>query len=231
MLKEVNRFVGKSDKAFLRIALFIFVLFLPFMASAQRFQGAVAFGTNLTQVDGDEAYGFKKFGFNVAAIAIIPFKEKWALSLEASFSQKGAYEKYPRESNPSKSLPYYNLRLNYAEVPLMIHFTDKKFLTVGLGLSWGKLVGVKEIEWGKQTKLNLYSGDYNANDFNIMVDVRVPIYKRLYFNFKYAYSLAKIRTREFSNYAGYKWKRKQYNNVLTFRILYVLNKQKTRSND
>jgi hypothetical protein len=57
--------------------------------SAQSFLGALAFGGNLTQVDGDEMYGFKKLGFNVGVSAIYPFTDKWSMSIEASFSQKG----------------------------------------------------------------------------------------------------------------------------------------------
>jgi hypothetical protein len=198
---------------------------------SQAFQGAVAIGSNLTQVDGDEVFGFKKFGLNASAIAIVPFKDKWSVSLEACFNQKGAYQKYPREMLPDKELPYYKLTLNYAEIPLMLHFTDKGFLTFGLGFSYGRLVGVKEIEWGIQTPLTLFSGDYIRDDYNVIFDVRAPIYKRLYFNFRYAYSLAKIRTRTYTNISGDEWTRDQYNNVLTIRLLYLFNEVKKHSND
>ncbi len=207
------------------------LLWLANTASGQRIQGAIAFGGNLTQVDGDEVYGFKKIGFNAAAVAIIPIKEKWSVSLEASFSQKGAYQKYPAQQNPNKELPYYNLRLNYAEVPVMVHFTDKEFLTIGLGMSWGRLVGVKEIEWGIQTDVTPYSGDFSRSDINGMVDIRFPIYKKLNFNFRYAYSFAKIRTRTYTYLSGDEVIRKQYNNVLTFRLIYIFNERKPSYND
>lgn len=212
------------------VLLFIFIT-IPVKNYSQAFQGAIAIGSNLTQVDGDEVFGFKKFGLNAAAIAIMPFRDKWSISLEALFSQKGAYQKYPREMLPDKSLPYYNLRLNYAEIPVMLHFTDKGFLTFGLGVSYGRLVGVKEMEWDTQTAISLYSGDYLRYDYNIIFDVSAPIYKRLYFNCRYAYSLAKIRTRTFTNLAGDEWERDQFNNIITVRLIYVFNEIKQHAND
>jgi len=192
---------------------------------SQAFLGALAFGGNLTQVDGDEVYGFKKIGFNVGVAAIYPFNDKWSLSIEASYAQKGAYQKYPHQADPSKQLPYYNLRLNYLEVPLIMHFTDKGFLNFGLGLSWGRLVGIKEIEWGETIHSSITNSPYANNDINGIVSVQIPIYKRFKFNFRYAYSFASIRTREFSNVFGDKWKRDQYNNILTLRIVYVFNER------
>ncbi len=217
---------------YLTYILIIFTIFFVSKTSySQKIQGAIAIGANLSQVDGDEVVGFKKIGLNASAIAIIPFKEKWSVSLEASFSQKGAYEKYPRIYQADKHYPYYNLRLNYAEIPVIIHFTDKKFLTVGLGLSWGRLVGVKEIEWGEQTALSLYSGDYARSDINGIFDIQVPIYKKFKFNFRYSYSFMVIRNRTYSNIAGDTWSRKQYNNLLTFRIYYIFNEPKNSNND
>lgn len=205
------------------IFLLILVLFLVQSLDAQRFLGALAFGSNLTQVDGDEVYGFKKLGFNMGVAAFLPIQQKWFVSLEVAFSQKGAYQKYPWEADPSKSLPYYNLRLNYVEVPILFHFEDKQFAMLGTGISINRLVGVKEIEWGEPTEANSRNGFYSLNDYNWIVDIRLRVYKNLRFNFRFAYSLDKIRTRTFSNDSGDTWERNQYNNVLTFRAVYTFN--------
>lgn len=216
----------------IRNTIFVFILLLiSNIAFSQAFQGALALGGNLTQVDGDEMFGFKKFGFNVAAVAIMPIKKKWAVSIEASYTQKGSYEKYPNVANPQKELPYYNLRLSYAEVPFLVHYTDKGFITFGLGLGIGRLVEVKEIEWGVKTDVSLYSGEYSRNDISGIFDLRFPVYKRLNVNFRYAYSFAKIRNRVYNNLAGDTWDENQYNNVLTLRLYYIFNERKNRGND
>ncbi|MCK5856949.1 MAG: PorT family protein [Bacteroidales bacterium] len=204
--------------------LFISSLFIIQHVKAQAFLGVLAFGGNLTQVDGDEMYGFKKIGFNVGVAAIYPFNDKWSLSIEASFAQKGSYQKYPPD-NTGKELPYYDLRLNYLDVPVLMHFTDKGFLNFGLGLSWGRLVGVKEVEWGETVHSSTTNSPYSDNDINGIVSVQIPIYKRLKFNFRYSYSFASIRTRAYSNISGDTWTRQQYNNILTFRVVYVFNEK------
>jgi hypothetical protein len=200
-------------------------LFISQQMKAQAFLGALAFGGNLTQVDGDEVYGFHKFGFNVGVSAIYPFNKKWALSVEASYSQKGSYEKYPVVDDPTKGLPYYDLRLSYLEVPFFLYFTDKEFLSIGAGFSWGRLVGIKEIEWGKTIHSSITNSPYNMNDINAILNIRVPIWKRLKLDFRYAYSISKIRTRNFHNDVGDSWDRDQYNNIITFRLVYVFNEK------
>ena len=192
---------------------------------AQAFLGALAFGGNLTQVDGDEIYGFSKFGFNMGVSTMYPFNKKWALSIEASYSQKGSYEKYPTVPDPTKSLPYYDLRLSYLEVPLILFFTDKEFLSVGAGFSWGRLVGIKEIEWGNTIHSSTTNSPYSNDDFNVILNVRVPVYKRFKIDFRYAYSLTKIRTRTYTNITGDSWSRDQFNNIITLRVVYVFNEK------
>lgn len=209
-----------------RNLIILLLIFFTFQnVQAQKFLGAIAFGTNLSQVDGDEVFGFKKIGFNVGASTFLPIKEKFFISLEVAFSQKGAYQKYPIEQMPNKELPYYNLRLNYVEIPLLVHFEDKQFAMIGTGISMNRLVGAKEIEWGIQTATNARNGVYSINDINWIVDVRLRVYKALQFNFRFAYSINKIRTRTFSNYSGDEWTRNQFNNVLTFRAVYTFNEK------
>ena len=207
--------------------LYTIILLISISTSSysQAFLGAIAFGGNLTQVDGDEMYGFKKIGFNAGVSAIYPFTDKWSVSIEASFMQKGSYEKYPPTSNPTKSLPYYDLRLNYLEVPLLVHFTDKGFLNLGLGMSWGRLVGIKEIEWGETIHSSTTNSPYSRDDINGIVSIQLPIYKRLKFNFRYAYSFAKIRTRTFYYQTGDSEVRDQYNNIISVRLIYVFNEK------
>ena len=57
--------------------------------SAQIIKGEVISGVNLSQVDGDMFYGFKKFGLNVGVGAMIPFGKNWDVSFEILYNQKG----------------------------------------------------------------------------------------------------------------------------------------------
>jgi len=202
--------------------LFLFIIvFSAGQSYSQRIKGAVIAGFNATQVDGDEVVGYSKLGFNVGAAAIIPFKKKWSISLENIFSQKGSHRGEIYADSLSGS---YTLRLNYVEVPVLVHYTDKDIITVGTGFSWGRLVGAKEWEHGIRQKTSPDHGPYDKNDFSWLADIRFRVWKRLKFNFRFSYSIAKIRTRIYDN--GYStWDRKQYNNVLSFRLLYIFNEQ------
>jgi len=183
---------------------------------------------NLTQVDGDEVFGFKKVGANVGAGVMIPIKGNWDVSLEALFSQKGANQK-PQWDDSTRN-GAYRLNLNYAVVPVLIMYTDKEFISAGAGFSWGRLVGVKEWEHDKLVETTtLNSGVYNKNDFSILADLRIRVYKQLKFNLRYQYSLVKIRTREFENGAGETWTRDQFNNVISFRLIWVFNEQQSNT--
>ena len=200
----------------------------------QIIKGEAILGLNLTQVEGDEVYGFKKFGVNIGAGVLIPFHNNWDVSMEVTFNQKGATQrdKYNETDTLGNILTgAYKLRLNYVEVPLLIHYTDKEFISIGAGFSWGRLVGVQEWEHGKQVKsTTLASGVYNKNDFSYIIDARVRIVGPLKFGVRYQNSMVKIRTREFDNSSGDTWTRDQFNKVLTFRLIYVFNEERSRSN-
>jgi len=213
------------------ILTFLFLLVLN-PVIGQRIRGAVIGGFNLTQVDGDEVYGFHKAGINLGASAIVPFGERWMVSLETIFNQKGSSQGKQYSTLDSNGIEYtgeYKLKLDYLEVPVLVHYNDRDRIIVGAGISYGRLVNVKEWEHGRKVETTtLNTGPYARNDLNILADVRFRVYKKLYFNFRYAYSLVKIRTRVFDPIPGTPGtdkERNQYNNVLSFRLIYVFNEK------
>jgi len=190
---------------------------------AQRIKGQIIGGINATQIDGDEVYGYHKFGLNLGVGAILPFNNKrWSLSVETIFNQKGAYQNESPELDTLPK-PYYNIRINYLEVPVLIHFEDKQTITFGLGFSWGRTVGIEEIEHGRKIETTTLAGPYKRDDVNFLADLRFRLYGKLKFNFRYAYTVFPIRTRIFTNSIGQTWERTQYNSLLTFRLIYVFN--------
>lgn len=191
----------------------------------QNIKGGIIFGGNMAQVDGDEVVGYKKIGFNVGACAILPLGERWSVSVETLFNQKGAYKKYPFNFDSTLTfddIPYYNLRLNYLEVPVMVLFNDKDVVTGGLGFSWSRLVSGYEYEHGNLIPWTSKRGPYDTDDLSFLIDVRFRMYWKLWFNFRYNYSMFAIRERIFTT-PNETWSRKQYNNYLSFRVLYIVN--------
>ena len=120
----------------------------------------------------------------------------------------------------------YNLSLNYGEVPVMLYFTDKKLVSAGIGVSYARLMQVKEYEHGIDTHVTATSGEFKRDEFNILADVKLRVYKRFKLGFRYSYSLTPIRTREYFNVQHESLGTfKQYNNMFTFRLTYVFNEK------
>ena len=141
--------------------LLAFTMAAPALLHAQIVKGEVFFGGNACQVDGDECYGFKKFGIHAGAGALVPIVSQKNFSmdvaLEVLFNQKGAYKRDAYVSN--STYPYaYNLKLNYAEIPLMLYLTDKDRYSLGVGVSFGRIVGLDEKNNGESTGIALGDG-------------------------------------------------------------------------
>ncbi len=221
---------------FFKIILFISVIICGITSESigQIIKGEAIVGLNMTQVEGDEVHGFKKPGFHIGAGALIPFSKKWDVSMEVTFNQKGATQRDQYvDTLPSGDVltGQYKLRLNYLEIPVLVHFTDKDFLTIGAGFSWGRLVGAQEWEHGKRVESTTSnSGTYNKNDFSYIIDVRVKILGPLKFGIRYQNSMVKIRTREFNDFIGNTWTRDQFNKVITFRLVYIFNEEQSKIN-
>ena len=209
----------------------VFILMGTYQSIAQVIKAEALLGLNLTQVEGDEVYGFKKPGINIGAGAMIPLGKNWDISFEITYNQKGAKEgdQYNDTIDDVPVTGAYKLRLNYAEIPVLIHYTDKEFLTIGAGFSFGRLVGIQEYEHGSRVDgTTLTSNTYDKNDFSYIVDLRVRLKGPLKLALRYQNSMVKIRTREFNNIIGDTWSRDQYNKVITLRLIYMFNEKLSR---
>lgn len=221
----------KADGMKRILVLLFFVYFINSVTlNAQIIKGFAAAGLNMAQVDGDEAYGYRMPGFNAGLGIMIPFKTNFDFSMETSFNQKGAKQKaqYIAFRGDDTLTGAYWLRLNYAEIPIMVHYTDKNFITVGAGFAFGRLVGASEFEHGKQTNTTALDGTYARNDYSVVIDLKMRIHRKLWGNFRYQYSMLQIREREFFNLGGTEgWTRSQYNNLLSLRLFYIFNEDES----
>lgn len=227
----------KSRRIFIIVFLFI-ISIAP--AKAQIFKGMAIFGGNFSQIDGDEVVGYNKIGFNtgVGVMAPINKKRNWLLSMEILYNQIGANE----YRDPFK----YNATLNYASIPLLAHFEDKKGgWLFGAGLQYSRLFKLSEnwslpkdsLDYIERPDLTSVK-DYNRNDISILLDIRFKVWEKLKFNFRYQYSILSIRDQvtyfngfRSGDYEYSSWKRNFYNNVLTFRLIYMINERSSSELD
>ncbi len=193
-----------------------FVIMLPFYIYSQKIRGGLITGFNMTMVDGDQLYGYKKIGLNVGLISVVPLAKNFSLNIETIYNQKGSYQR-PRFDDSLNGA--YNLKLNYLEVPFYLQYQDNYGgANGGLGLSWGRLVSFSEAEHQKKIPWTKETFPYDKSDWNILADVSFNIKKGWKFNMRYFYSLKYIRIRTFRTGVV----RKQYNTGFTFRIIYII---------
>ena len=133
-------------KKFFIITNIVILCFIIHPLQAQLFKGEVFAGGSLSQVDGDECYGFERINAQVGAGVLWSVVEgDWLdLGLEILYNPKGALRSDTLKYNSGSFYGLYDLKLNYVEVPLMLYFTDKHRYTLGIGLAYGRLVGITE---------------------------------------------------------------------------------------
>lgn len=263
--------------------LLAFLVAAPTLLHAQIIKGEVFAGANACQVDGDECYGFKKFGVHAGAGALVPLTKWMDIGLEVLFSQKGAFKRDSLTYN--STYPHaYNLKLNYVEIPLMLYFTDKNVASLGVGVSYGRMVGLAELDDGQPSTyddgVTIGTGDgcihwrsddpslpdisriddinelnrivyencpgityvseavansttYRPNDWNICANLRFRIWEGLHIEARYQYSLRPLRYRMFYSDVNHiipNQIRKQYNNAITLRVVYIFNEHRSKAN-
>ncbi len=189
------------------------------------YAGFVA-GANFAQVDGDYYAGYRRAGLNVGAIAYAHIATHAALSMEILYSQKGSRSNLPQKSpgNPLLTLKKYGIDANYAEVPIMLNYFDKRKSHFGIGVSYGRLVNSKENIVLKlsntQDSVVDFQGKYpfRQDAFDLLAGAHLHLWKGLFLNVRFQYSLMPMRTEippvDFA-------RAKQYNNLWVFRLMYL----------
>lgn len=127
----------------IRILLFVLAFSLASGFSfAQSFNGGLIAGATFCQVDGDSYAGYHQLGFTAGVYSNLPLSEHVSAQMELKYSLLGAHSSH-REVTDYGYNPF-NLRLHYAEVPLMLRYDLGKFrvggrpldfITVELGVS------------------------------------------------------------------------------------------------
>ena len=140
------------------LLLLAFIAASPALLHAQIIKGEVFLGGNITQVDGDECYRFRKLGVHAGAGALIPITNWMDVGIEVLFNQKGAYKRDSINQHLGLYTGRYKLNLNYAEIPVMIYLTDKDRYSIGVGVSYGRIVGLQEYINDQATAIRLGDG-------------------------------------------------------------------------
>ena len=195
------------------IILTMCALFLSFNKDmkAQIVKSEAFFGLNLSQVDADGTIGYKRFGLHGGLGAIVPIYSQGLFdidfTLEVAFNQRGSHDAevcYLYDSSGDGSLDNYrygsyDLYMNYLEVPFLFYFSDRQLYSLGLGASYGRMIGLREYEGGEKTNITLdtgyENGGYKIDDWCILAEGKIRLHERWKLGIRFQYSIFDIRKR------------------------------------
>jgi len=201
MMKRTN----KLNISSMKLKIVIILLFLTQIGLSQGFKSGVLIGFVASQVDGDEWGGYNKVGLQAGGYSRFLFNEKWNLSVELKYIQKGSLH-----NDKEDPYSYFRIRLNYAEIPVLLNYQMNKRFGFGVGGSYGQLInaGVDDANGSiSESQLN-----YRMMDINAIVAVKYLLNEHFWMDIKVAYSFLSI-----TNTTPY-----QYNNLVSFGLAYEI---------
>ncbi|MBK6546873.1 MAG: porin family protein [Saprospiraceae bacterium] len=147
-----------------KIGIFIFgtLVFINIL-HAQRFGGGLKFAGTLSQIDGDDIFGFHKPGFELGLYGRARLSKTIDLEIDFSFNQRGSL-------STKNDIQQIKFNLNYIDIPVLLVIKDwlngeaeKEYYRMHFfgGLSVGRLISSSS-----------YSGvdeDFNKNDLSWVV--------------------------------------------------------------
>lgn len=185
------------------------------------FYGGLVAGATFTQVDGDNFAGYSKAGFTGGGIVYAQLVDKIAGSVEILYTQKGSKaNKTQRSNNNVYLISKYDIKLNYAEVPVMINYFDRRKSHFGAGLSYSQLISYKESAVTQPTlpdTLDLDNYPFKKYDLNLVLSGSLHLYEGLFLSYRFQYSLIPVRTAIYKEFG----RAEQYNNMHVLRLMYI----------
>ena len=176
---------------------------LPLSVYAQRFQGGIMAGFNVSQIDGDGLSGYNKAGLVGGAYVMTDFTERWGAQMEIRYSAKGS-------ATPKDDIRNIRIRLQYIEIPLVAKFEIVDNFDLEAGLSFGYLFNASRDDGYGYVKYDEIDGN---TDLAICVGLGYSFFERLTVNIRYSYSIFPL----YANYTGATYESGAYfNNVITF---------------
>lgn len=193
----------------------VFVLVHLFFieSKAQNFKAGVLVGITTSQVSGDDLGGFNKAGILAGAFVSSKIGDSSAIQMEFLFAQKGSQQAQDLE----KGKAFYQIRLNYAEVPLLYKLKIKRF-TYEIGASMGFLIDSKVSNiLGPFPEGSLESRPFKKTEASVCAGLNYRIYNHFSVNGRFTNSFLPIR-----DHVGgsYKLNRGQYNTAIYFSLRY-----------
>lgn len=204
-----------------------FVMLLPLFLLAQEddrdepnlFVGYIAGGMNATQIAGDLMAGYRKVGANVGVGAHIMYMPEFSNSIELSYSMKGSQESF-KNNDP---LNFKKFSFDYVEIPVLFNYHEKDVAIFHGGFTFGRLIRYNIDQAGGLT----LPDEPKKWDFAATVGATFLIKEMFGINIKANFSLNSLWDLSVASSRARRggW----YHNALSFRVIYLFNKKKSKS--
>ena len=97
---------------------FLGCIFSPYLAQTSRTFGAgLKLGSTFCQIDGDDSFGFNRFGVTAGIFGTAKLNKLMNLGIEFLYSQRGS-------RSSSKEDVLVGIKLNYLEIPVLLQVND-----------------------------------------------------------------------------------------------------------
>lgn len=183
---------------------------------SQNVEAAIVAGLNVSTVHGDGFGGYHKAGFNPAIAAYVPIAEKFNISMEIGYTQKGSVK--PINSPINEHLPgthLYKLKMDYVEVPILVNFVDQELMMFGVGVAYSRLMRFyEEINF---TENIFQEPPASKRDWALVFNAIYLAGKHFGINLRYSASLFSVMPAPpIPDSFGH------FNRVISFRLMYFL---------
>ncbi len=187
----------------------------------KRFYGGIVAGANMCQIDGDGLSGYHRVGLNVGGIVKWQIHPKIVTDVELLFSQKGSKSaRQNADGYIGSYFEFYNIKLNYAEIPIIFNYIINQKYQVGIGASYNALVRSKEIyqtPYGT-TEFEPELFKFNSQNVDLMLNL-TGVFNGWIAGIRIQYSVTPIRNAYYvpEGLGG----GNQFNNIVALRLGYL----------
>jgi hypothetical protein len=168
----------------MKIFFFTCLLLFASLIHAQNFFGSAVLGTNISQIDGDDAAGFKRYNLSGGLKIDYPIKPAIDLSVEFLYSGRGS--KDARRN--------VDISMNYIEMPFVVSFRDwyiekDKYdkVRADVGVSYGYL-----FQANSNIKFSQYISDLKKHDASFVVGAAYMFTRHIGLSCRYTRSFFKV---------------------------------------
>lgn len=200
-----------------KILLLLSIVAFHSMLAQQTFRAGLIGGISGCQIHGDSYSGYRQLGYVAGAFVQTNPDAQVQFVMEMQYSKKGSR----KLTNPNiGDYTYFELRMNYIEVPLLLRYGAKRIFIEG-GASFGYLFKVRE--WDSYSEIT--PRDFKKTELSAVLGIGYRLNEKFSLDFRSVNSLLPVK--KFGPILYPVWYQDlfnmgMYNNVITLSVVYTL---------